>query len=123
MKQAHLPAFGLCTLATLSFVAGCSFPSVLQVHDSVRPARAYEITVDFYSSEPKQEPKDTSVLKEATAPLSIVAGVTALAQGFDPTLSLVGLAVAQVANRFVERVSTAKPRTGPSSFSASVTAP
>ena len=106
MKQAHLPAFALCMLVILPFVVGCSFPPASQVRDSVRPAQTYEITVDFYSSEPKQQPKDTSVLKEATGPLAIVSGVTALAQGTNPTLSVLGLAAAHVANRFVERVST-----------------
>ena len=95
-------------LSILVSLAGCSFPPASQVRDSVRPAQTYEITVDFYSSEPKQQPKDTSVLKEATGPLAIVSGVTALAQGTNPTLSVLGLAAAHVANRFVERVSTAK---------------
>ena len=63
-------------LSILVSLAGCSFPPASQVRDSVRPAQTYEITVDFYSSEPKQQPKDTSVLKEATGPLAIVSGVT-----------------------------------------------
>jgi len=105
MRHAATVAILLSILVSL---AGCSFPPASRGREPVRPAQTYEITVDFYSSEPKQQPKDTSVLKEATGPLAIVSGVTALAQGTDPTLSVLGLAAAHVANRFVERVSTAK---------------